>query len=147
MGGRFNILVPVTGTAASRRGAEVAIAIAQASRASLTALHVASGRQPSSSWRWRVGAVIAPATGGDVIIREVLRHADAYNVAVKGALRQGVVSKVILDELATGSHNLLVMGVSPRTGNQLSFGQIPAALLVQAQCSILFVVGEPMLST
>ena len=146
-GGRFNILVPVTGTAASRRGAEVAIAIAQASRASLTALHVASGRQPSSSWRWRVGAAIAPATGGDVIIREVVRHADAYNVSVKGALRQGVVSKVILDELAAGSHNLLVMGVSPRIGNQLSFGQIPAALLDRAQCSILFVAGEPMLST
>jgi Kef-type K+ transport system membrane component KefB/nucleotide-binding universal stress UspA family protein len=73
MGDRFNILVPVTGTAASRRGAEVAIAIAQASRASLTALHVADGRQPSSSWRWRVGAAIAPATGGDVIIREIVR--------------------------------------------------------------------------
>ncbi|HEV2100025.1 MAG TPA: cation:proton antiporter, partial [Stellaceae bacterium] len=39
MGPRPSILVPVTGTATSRRGAEFAIAVAQASRGSVTALH------------------------------------------------------------------------------------------------------------
>jgi hypothetical protein len=39
VGSKLNILVPVTGTATSRHGAEMAIALAHASDASLTALH------------------------------------------------------------------------------------------------------------
>jgi hypothetical protein len=35
-----------------------------------------------------------------------------------------------------------VMGVSPRPGDQLYFGQVAAALLEQADCSLLFVVSE-----
>lgn len=45
-GTRLDILVPVTGTAASRRGAELAIVLAQASQGSLTALYVTGGETP-----------------------------------------------------------------------------------------------------
>jgi len=35
------------------------------------------------------------------------------------------------------------MGVSPRPGDQLFFGQLPAELLERAECSVLFVASEP----
>jgi hypothetical protein len=37
--------------------------------------------------------------------------------------------EAILRELEVGGHNLLAMGVSPRPGDQLFFGQVPAELL------------------
>ncbi len=43
--GKLDMLVPVNGTEMSRRAAEVAIAMARASKASLTALYVAPARQ------------------------------------------------------------------------------------------------------
>jgi Kef-type K+ transport system membrane component KefB/nucleotide-binding universal stress UspA family protein len=145
-GSRFKILVPVTGTAASRRGAELAIALAQASRGSLSALHVTSGENSRRSWQRQVDAVLAPATGANAIIREIIRLGDPYGVDVKAKIRRGPPSEAILRELAVGDHNLLVMGVSPRPGDQLFFGEIPAALLEQARCSIVFVAGEPSLA-
>ena len=41
-----------------------------------------------------------------------------------------------------GGYNLLVMGVSPRPGDQLFFGQVPAELLDRAACSLLFVASD-----
>ncbi len=35
------------------------------------------------------------------------------------------------------------MGVSPRPGEQLFFGPVPAELLERAECSVLFVASEP----
>jgi nucleotide-binding universal stress UspA family protein len=134
--------VPVTGTAASRRGAEFAIALAQASRGSLSALHVIGAENSGRSWQRQVGAVLAPATGGDAIIREIVRLGDPYGIDVKAKIRGGPPVETILRELAVGGHNLLVMGVSPRPGDQLFFGEIPAALLELAPCSIVFVAGE-----
>jgi hypothetical protein len=41
-----------------------------------------------------------------------------------------------------------VIGVSPRPGEQLTFGPVAAELLESAQCSLLFVSGEaPVLSS
>jgi len=63
---------------------------------------------------------------------------------VKGAVR-GIQSppEAILRQLEIGRHNLLVMGVSPRPGDQLFFGEVPAELLERAECSVLFVASEP----
>ena len=54
--------------------------------------------------------------------------------------------EAILRQLEIGGHNLLVMGVSPRPGDELFFGEIPAELLARADCSILFVASEPATS-
>ena len=65
-------------------------------------------------------------------------------VAVRGAVRSvQTPQEAILRELEVGGHNLLAMGVSPRPGNQLFFGQVPAELLERAGCSVLFVASEP----
>ncbi|HYM73710.1 MAG TPA: cation:proton antiporter [Stellaceae bacterium] len=141
----LNILVPVSGTPVSRHGAELAIALAQASRGSVTALHIAASEpRAPRSWQHEVGAALAPASTADAIIREIVRLGDPYGVDVKGAVRSsGTPQETILRQLKLGRHNLLVVGVSPRPGEQLSFGQTAGALLDQAECSVLFATSEP----
>jgi nucleotide-binding universal stress UspA family protein len=142
---RLNILVPVSGTSVSRHGAEVAIALAQASQGSVTALHVGGPRGHSPrSWRRRVGSAIAPLSGADAIIRDIVRLGDPYGVEVKGAVHGNAApAEAVLRQLKRGQHNLLVMGVSPRPGAELSFGQTAGNLLAEAECSVLFVTSEP----
>lgn len=147
IGARLNILVPVTGTPVSRQGAELAIALAQASHGSVTALHVAGGQTRPRSWRRHVGAAIAPMSSAEAIIREIVRLGDPYGVEVKGAVRRiGTPQEAILRQLEVGRHNLLVMGVSRRPGEQLFFGQVPAEMLERAECSVIFVASEPSTS-
>jgi hypothetical protein len=63
---------------------------------------------------------------------------------VRGAARSvRTPQEAILRQLEVGEHNLLVMGESPRPGDQLFFGEVPAALLERAECSVLFVASEP----
>jgi Kef-type K+ transport system membrane component KefB/nucleotide-binding universal stress UspA family protein len=144
IGTRLKILLPVTGTAISRQGAEMAIALAQASRGTLTALHVTDQRARRRSWGRQFGAAIAPMSSAEAIIREIVRLGDPYRVDVRGVVRRiGTPQEAILRQLKTGDHNLLVMGVSPRPGEQLSFGQVAAELLERAECSVLFVASEP----
>jgi Kef-type K+ transport system membrane component KefB/nucleotide-binding universal stress UspA family protein len=146
-GTRLNILVPVTGTATSRQGAELAIALAQASHGWVTALHIADGRRTPRSWRRQFGAAIAPISSSEAIIREIVRLGDHYDVEVRGMVRHSERPEdAILRQLKIGGHNLLVMGVSPRPGEQLFFGRVPAELLDQAECSVLFVAGEAPIS-
>ena len=147
LGAPLNILVPVTGTSVSRQGAELAIALAQASQGSVTALHVASGERRTRAWQRHVGAALAPASSADAVIREIVRLGDHYGVEVKGAVRSvRTPQEAILRQLEVGYHNLLVMGVSPRAGDQLFFGEVPAELLKRAECSVLFVASEPLTS-
>jgi Kef-type K+ transport system membrane component KefB/nucleotide-binding universal stress UspA family protein len=145
-GTRFNILVPVTGTTVSRRGAELAIALAQASRGSLTALHVPQPRRPRP-WGRRIGAAIAPMGSADAVIRDIVQLGDPYGVQVRGAVRDvWPPADAILAQLRAGSHNLVILGVSPRAGEDLSFGHVAAELLESAECSLLFVASEPFVA-
>ena len=112
---RLNILVPVRGTPASRQGAELAIALAQASHGSLTAIHIASGQaRAPRSWRREFGAALAPMTSADAIIREIVRLGDPYGVEVRGAVSgYGAAPEAILRQIENGRHNLVVMGGTP----------------------------------
>jgi nucleotide-binding universal stress UspA family protein len=117
--------------------------LAQASRGTLTALHV-GGPPRARSWQRQIGAALAPASSAEAIIREVVRLGDHYGAEVKGAVRSiGGPAEAVLRQLKLGNHNLLVLGVSPRPGDQLFFGPVPAELLERAECSVLLVSGEP----
>jgi K+:H+ antiporter len=141
----LNILVPVTGTSASRQAAEVGIALAGASQGSITALHVRSGGSQVHSWSGQISATLASTGTTDAIIREVVRLGDAYNVEVKGAMRSGSSpEQAILRQIESGDHNLLVLGVRPRPGPELFLGPVAGALLEQARCSLFLVAGEPL---
>ncbi len=141
----LNILVPVTGTPISRQGAELAIALAQGSRGRVTALHVAgSSSRERRRWGMRFGIALAPDSGADATIRDIVELGKAYGVEVTGTIRsRRTAENAIMREVRDGEYDLLVMGVSPRPGDQLYFGEVPADLLERAPCSLLFVASEP----
>jgi len=140
----LTILVPVTGTQTSRQGAELAIALAQGSRGSVTALHVAGNYPRDKRWGDRFGKALAPDAGADATLRDIVELGKAYGVEVKGTLRsRRTAENAIIREVRGGQYDLLVMGVSPRPGQQLFFGEVPADLLARAPCSLLFVASEP----
>jgi nucleotide-binding universal stress UspA family protein len=147
--GPLNILVPVSGTTVSRHGAELAIALAQGSHGTVTALHVAG---PASNgrpqWRARLGVALAPDSSADATVRDIVELGKAYGVHVKGEVRSRQTAETAIHrEIRTGGYDLLVMGVSPRPGERLFFGEVTADLLERAACSLLFLASEPVAPT
>jgi Kef-type K+ transport system membrane component KefB/nucleotide-binding universal stress UspA family protein len=137
------VLVPITGTGASRDGAEVAIALAQAVGGSVTALYVTNSSRQPRTWRQQFGTALVPENSADAAVREIVELGEHYNTEVRGLIRQdGATGSAILKEIDSGHYSLLVMGVSPRPGDQLFLGEVAAEVLQGAKCSIVFVSGE-----
>jgi nucleotide-binding universal stress UspA family protein len=127
--GKLDMLVPVNGTENSRRAAEVAIAMARASKASLTALYVAPRGKKKRSRQYE-----------EAILKEIVELAESYELELRTAVRANVAAEeAILKELGRGKHNLIVMGVGRRPGEKLFFGDTAAALLEKSKQSLLFV--------
>jgi Kef-type K+ transport system membrane component KefB/nucleotide-binding universal stress UspA family protein len=140
---RQNILVPITGTSVSRDGAELAIALAQASQGSVTALYVTNTLRRSRSWRHQLGTVLAAENSAATAVREIVELGQHYGLEVRGIVRRGhPTENAIIREIDSGRYDLLVMGVSPRPAEQLFFGEVAAEVLERARCSILFLSGE-----
>ena len=146
----LNILVPVSGTSVSRRGAELAVALARGSRGSVTALHIA-GRNAAvrRPLRSRFGALfgrqdeVEEEPSNNPITDEIVQLARAYSVNVRSAVRSHREAETaILREIGAGRHDLLVMGVSPRPGDPLNFGDVASVLLERAECSLVFLAAE-----
>jgi Kef-type K+ transport system membrane component KefB/nucleotide-binding universal stress UspA family protein len=128
---KLSILVPVNGTEPSRRAAETAIALARASKTSLTALHVATratkGKKRSRQY-------------DEAILKDIVKLADTYHVEIQTSVRNNVDPEdAILKEAARRKHNFIVMGVARRPGEKLFFGDTAAANLEKSESSILFV--------
>src|SRR5262249_20178333 len=70
--GALNLLLPVTGTRVSRHGAELAIALTQASRGKVTALHVTAAARLGMPWRQRFGRALAPRSVANAAVREIV---------------------------------------------------------------------------
>jgi K+:H+ antiporter len=129
---KLSILVPVNGTESSRRAAEVAIAMARAGRAPVTALYVTPPGSSKSSPRRRA----------DGILKDITALSDAYDVEAKTAVRsEKLPDQAILKEMSKRKHNLIVMGVERRPGEKLFFGDTATAILEKSDRSIVFVVS------
>lgn len=129
--GDLNMLVPVNGTEYSRRAAEVAIAIARASHAPLTALYVAPGGRPRSR-RYE-----------EAILKDISKLAESYDLDLRTAVRANIAAEeAILKELSRRQYNLVVVGAGRRPGEKLFFGDTAAALLEKSGRSLLFVASE-----
>ena len=128
------ILVPVTGNEYSRRGAEVAMALATAAGAEVEALSVIGREAKNKNQRRRET---------DVVADEIKRIATHNAAQVKTTLRANMPTEDAIKELIErGQHDLLVMGVSRRPGETLSFGDVAAGLLNSAKCSLMFVAPQ-----
>jgi len=130
---RLSILVPVNGTDHSRRAAEVAIAVARATRAPLTALYVAPGGK-NKTRRSRQYE--------EAILKDIAALAETYGVQIKTAVRADIAAdEAIVKEMGRRRNNLVVLGVSRRPGDKLFFGDTAAALLAKSTKSLLFVAA------
>jgi Kef-type K+ transport system membrane component KefB/nucleotide-binding universal stress UspA family protein len=137
---KVNMLVPATGTQASRRAAEVALAIARASRCRVTALYVArSDRRDGKGRRYRG---IGTRLEEQAILKDVVEMAERYQVPLRTAVRANLPpEQAILNEARRGDYNLIVMGVSRRPGEALYFGVTAEAVLARSENSILLVAS------
>jgi Kef-type K+ transport system membrane component KefB/nucleotide-binding universal stress UspA family protein len=134
--GKLSILVPVNGTEPSRRAAEVAITIARANKASLTVLYATTGGDSKARRGLRT------RRNEEAILKDIVAIADGYNMSVRTAvLASNSADEAILTEAARRKNNLIVMGVARRPGEKLFFGDTAAALLENADCSLLFVAS------
>ena len=133
----LRILIPITGTDVSRRGAEVGLALARATNAPAMALHVAgSVAKPA---RRRFGR---SRRGEDEILRHIVGLADGYGVPLRTTTRVDLAAEdAILRQARLGGHNLIVMGVTRRPGKSLFFGNVATAILESSERSILFVAS------
>jgi nucleotide-binding universal stress UspA family protein len=128
----LSILVPVNGTEQARRGAEIALVMARATRASLTVLYVA----PVESGRRRRGS----RRNEEAILKDIVGLAGGYNMSIRTAVLAGTAADdAILKEARRRNHNLIVMGVARRPGEKLFFGDTAAGLLSDSETSLLFV--------
>jgi K+:H+ antiporter len=132
--GKLSILVPVNGTEASRRAAEVGIAMARASKAPITALYVAprgTGSDKKRSRRYE-----------EAILKDIAELADTYSTDLRTAVLADIApEEAIMKETERRKHNLIVLGVGRRPGEKLFFGDTAAALLTKSDRSLLFVAS------
>ena len=132
--GKLSILVPVNGTEPSRRAAEVAFAMARATRAPVTVLYVAPPAANHGKKRSRRMA--------DAMLKDIVELGESYDVDAKTAVRsEKLADEAILKEMAKRRHNLIVMGVERRPGEKLFFGETATAILEKSDRSIVFVVS------
>ena len=136
---KLKILVPVTGTDISRRGAEFAIALAHASNVSVTALYIRSKPVPHSL-RSRLKRPIATHQAEEAILKDIVHMAEQYETTIRTVVRAEVAPEdAILREAKRGNFDLIVMGVSRRPGNALFFGNVAAAMIKHADSSLVFI--------
>jgi Kef-type K+ transport system membrane component KefB/nucleotide-binding universal stress UspA family protein len=135
----FNILVPVNGTEPSRRGLEMALAMASAETSSVTALHVAD-RQAGP--RHRTRRTTASRKAQEAVLDDVQALAKRYGHEVKPAVHlEGAPDQAILEEAKKMGASLIVIGASRRVGDLLYYGQTVGALLEKWKGAII-VVGS-----
>ncbi|HEX4410381.1 MAG TPA: cation:proton antiporter [Xanthobacteraceae bacterium] len=128
------ILVPINGTEVSRRAAEIAMTLARADDADVTALYVtrstSDGRRRSASRRHE-----------QAVLKDIAALADRYDVTLRSTTRTNVApDEAILREAKRG-YDLIVLGVSRRPGDTLYFGNTAGVVLDHAKILKLFVAS------
>jgi nucleotide-binding universal stress UspA family protein len=133
------ILVPVTGSEVSQRGAELAIALGKAASTTVTALSVITPEARDARNRYSARRRDARQTA-----KELKAIADGLEQPLETTQRTDISPEdAILREARRSGHNLIVLGVSRRPGDQLSFGNLATALLESSDRSLLFLAPNP----
>jgi nucleotide-binding universal stress UspA family protein len=130
MSSRTHILLPVNGSPASRRAAEVSFVLARATGARVNALYVSQtdGRARTRSRE-------------ESVLKDMAELAERYDVrfATHISKRSGA-AEAILKEARNG-YGMIVMGVSPRPGEELFFGNTAASVFRDWKNPLLLVAS------
>lgn len=132
----LNVLVPVNGTEASRRGAELAFAMAPASRAAVTTLLVADRFAIRRSQRGK-GKVEKAVLDDIAALGRPYGYQDV-KTAVHG---RTAPDAAILDEARRVSADIIVMGANRRVGEHLYLGQTVSRVLKRWKGSLVVVAA------
>jgi nucleotide-binding universal stress UspA family protein len=78
----------------------------------------------------------------EAVLKEVTELADRYDAKARTAMRVDVAAEdAILKEARRGAYDLIILGVTRRPGETLSFGNMAAAVLECSDRSILFIAS------
>jgi nucleotide-binding universal stress UspA family protein len=133
------ILIPVSGTEASRRGLEVGLTLARATDAHVTALYVT---RANSAIRRRSASRRQVVRRDELaVLKDVAALAERYEVPLRNATRTDMAPEAAIRREAERGYDLIVLGVSRRPGDLLFFGNTAAAVLEKSPTSNLFVAS------
>jgi Kef-type K+ transport system membrane component KefB/nucleotide-binding universal stress UspA family protein len=132
------ILVPVNGTEASRRAAEISFAVARASEAEVTVLYVTRSSGGKGDGR--------PAARGTrrqeaAVLEDIEALAGRYDLEVRRSVRADTAPDEAIIREAKRGYDFIVLGANRRPGDTLFFGNTAAAVLDRAETSKLFVAS------
>jgi nucleotide-binding universal stress UspA family protein len=134
LGAPLHILVPVNGSDASLKGAEIAFAFAAAERANVLVLHVTDDRDTQLSKRR------SNTRQREAVLRDVAAMADRMKVEIRTAVRLNLTAEdAILRQARLGGHNLIVMGVGRRTNETFAFSQVAESVLEASDRSVVVI--------
>jgi K+:H+ antiporter len=132
----FKILVPVSGSGVSRRGAEIAVALARSSLAPLRLVYVSTTRDKGVR---RNGASMS-LLSAEAILKDVAALAARYDVDITSSVRANAAPEdAILQEINASGADLVIMGVDRIHGETLNFGGVADAVLRKSKVSVLLV--------
>ena len=121
---QLKLLVPVNGTEAARRGAELAFAMSAAS--DVTVLHVARRSERSEG---RTKSVVEHT--GEAVLEDMTKLAGRYgHQEIHTAVHMDLSpDDAILDEARRSGANVIVIGASRRIGDRLYLGQTVSSVM------------------
>lgn len=129
----MEIVVPITGSGPSLRGMDVALNLAEAASAPITALAIASVVAQSESEGRHA------RRDDSEILREIRRMAKYFNVDVRPMKGEDDIQKAIRKAVSEPRRCLIVLGASRRPGEPLSFGPLAAGLLEESEQALLLI--------
>jgi len=139
--GRLDILVPVNGTDASRRAAEIAFALARIEDTVATVVYVAPIGEPKGE-SGRLGRSLLSRRYENAILKDMTALADQFGAAVRTVIRVAdATDEAILRQARRGRRTLIVLGVSKRSSGNLIFGPLANTLLESSEQSLVFVAS------
>jgi nucleotide-binding universal stress UspA family protein len=122
----------------------MALSIARAAHAQITAVFVRSGSDSSARGRRRrIRQALATQRSERAIMKDITTMGDNFETPIRIAARtHDAPETAILREARRGGYDLVVMGVSRRPGDRLFFGRVAQSMLESDEFSILFVASE-----
>ena len=136
----FRILAPITGTDASRRAAEVAVALAHSIDASISALYVTETRERRNADP--ISRTLSTRRREEGILKDFVELSERYGISARTSVRMDEPPQdVILHQARSGQFDLIVLGVNRRAGEELYFGKVATAVLDNSTISVLLVSG------
>lgn len=132
----FKILVPVSGSGVSRRGAEIAVSIARTGRVPMRLVYVSTTRDKGTL---RTTASMY-SLKENAILKDAAALATRYDVEVTTSIHANATPEAaILQEIPATAADIVVMGGDRIHGHRLSFGGVADAVLRKSDVSVMLV--------